>query len=85
MAHSGSWHWALQIFCVCLLQDLACKVEWLMSEKSAVESELKDLLAQKKDLDEQLKDNEYRMKELESQLEKEKSNRLYQLLGMLML
>jgi hypothetical protein len=56
-----------------------------MSEKGAVESELKDLLAQKKDLDEQLKGYEYRLKELESQLEKEKSNRLYQLLGMLML
>jgi hypothetical protein len=85
MAHSGTRHWAFQIFCVCLLQDLACKVEWLLSEKSSVESELRDLLTEKKDLDVRLKDTENRLKELESQLKEEKSNRLYQLLGMLLL
>jgi len=85
MAHSGTRHWAFQIFCVCLLQDLACKVEWLLSEKSSVESELRELLTQKKDLEVQLKDTEYRLKELESQLQEEKLNRLYQLLGMLLL
>jgi len=61
-------------------QDLACKVEWLLSEKSSVESELRDLSTQKKDLNVQLKDTEYRLKELESQLQEEKLNRLYQLL-----
>lgn len=77
--------WAFQIFCVCLLQDLACKVEWLLSEKSLVESELRDVLAQKNDLDVQMKGTECRLKELESQLQEEKLNRLYQLLGMLLL
>lgn len=85
MAHSGIRLWAFQIFCVCLLQDLACKVEWLVSEKSSVDSELKELLTQKKDLEVQLKGTEYRLKELESQLQEEKLNRLYQLLGMLLL
>jgi len=85
MAHSGTWHWAFQIFCVCLLQDLACKVEWLLSEKSSVDSELKELLTQKKDLEVQLKGTEDRLKELESQLQEEKLNRLHQLLGMLLL
>ena len=85
MAHSGTRHWAFQIFCVCLLQDLACKVEWLLSEKSSVESELRELSTQKKDLNVQLKDTEYRLKELESQLQEEKLNRLYQLLGTLLL
>jgi hypothetical protein len=67
------------------LQDLACKVEWLLSEKNLVESELRDLLTQNKDLDMQLKGTEYRLKELEAQLQEEKLNRLYQLLGMLLL
>jgi hypothetical protein len=49
-----------------------------------VESQLQDLLAQKEGLDVRLKDTESRMKELESQLQEEKFNRLYQLLGMLL-
>jgi DNA polymerase III gamma/tau subunit len=84
IAHSCTRHWAFQIFDACLLQDLACKVEWLVSEKSLVESQLKDLLTQKEDLDVRLKDAENRMKELQSQLQEEKLNRLYQLLGMLL-
>ena len=83
IAHSSAEHWALQIFFACLLQDLACKVEWLLSEKSLVDSERKDLLTQKEDLDVRLKEAESRLKELESQLQEEKLNRLYQLLGML--
>jgi chaperonin cofactor prefoldin len=69
----------------CLLQNLACKVEWLLSEKNSVESKLEDLLTQKEALDVRLKDAENRMKELESRLQEEKFNKLYQLLGMLML
>lgn len=69
----------------CLLQNLACKVEWLLGEKNLVDSELRDLLAQKEDLDVRLKDAENRMKELESRLQEEKFNKLYQLLGMLQL
>ena len=84
IAHSGTRHWAVQIFCAWVLQDLACKVEWLLSEKSSVESQLKGLLTQKEDLDVRLKDTENRMKELESQLQEEKLNRLYQLLSMLL-
>jgi hypothetical protein len=68
-----------------MLQNLACKVEWLLSEKGSAESELQDLLAQKRDLDVRLKESESKMKELESQLQEEKLNRLYQLLGMLVL
>jgi chromosome segregation ATPase len=68
-----------------VLQNLACKVEWLLSEKVAVESELQDLLTQKGDLDVRLENTESRMKELESRLQEEKFNRLYQLLGMLVL
>lgn len=70
-------------FMCCLLQNLACKVEWLLSEKNLVESKLQDLLAQKEDLDVRLKDTENRMKELEARLQEEKYNKLYQLLGML--
>lgn len=70
-------------FYIRVLQNLACKVEWLLSEKGSVESQLQDLLAQKEDLDVRLKDTEGRMKELESRLQEEKFNRLYQLLGML--
>jgi chaperonin cofactor prefoldin len=68
-----------------MLQNLVCKVEWLLSEKGTVESELQDLLAQKGYLDMRLKDSESSMKELESRLQKEKFSRLYQLLGMLVL
>jgi hypothetical protein len=68
-----------------MLQNLACKVEWLLGEKSSLESVLQDLVAQKEDLDVRLRDTENRMKELESQLQEEKFNRLYQLLGMLLL
>lgn len=50
-----------------------------------MESQLQDVLAQKEDLDVRLKDTEGRMKELESRLQEEKFNRLYQLLGMLLL
>jgi chaperonin cofactor prefoldin len=67
----------------CLLQNLACKVEWLLSEKNLKESKLQDLLAQKDDLDVRLKDTENRMKELEARLQEEKFNKLYQLLGKL--
>jgi len=56
-----------------------------VGEKSSVESELRELLTQKKDLEVQLKGTECRLKELESQLQEEKLNRLYQLLGMLLL
>lgn len=50
-----------------------------------MESQLQDLLAQKENLDVRLKDTEGRMKDLESRLQEEKFNRLYQLLGMLLL
>ena len=60
---------------------MACKVEWLLGEKSTVESDLQDILAQKEDLDVRLKDAEKKIIYLQEQLEKEKHDRLHQLLG----
>lgn len=60
---------------------MSAKVDWVVREKGALESDLQDLLSQKEDLDVRLKKSGEELSSLEKALQLQKSERLRQLLG----
>ncbi|XP_046984239.1 huntingtin-interacting protein 1 [Schistocerca americana] len=61
-------------------ETLAARVDWVLKEKSNLESELHDLLSQKEELDQQLQEAEAKHKKFQDQLKKEAEDRMKSIL-----